>query len=170
MIDDDAYVKLAKCCIKACHVLKIATKKRSTGSLSGPRKEKIEDLGRCVDLAKQSLLTITSGIRTVRHIESAIRERVRYAHDLRRHHPGPTKECLVAWQEILEFFDVCGRQPTISTVSNHLRGTRNRTMHSCPAKVSNAWRGPQIRNLQNPFPVDMISRHWENHPSSSCCA
>jgi hypothetical protein len=61
MIDDDAFVELAKCCTRTCHVLKTATEGRSVDSLSGPSKKRIEDLGRCVDLANSSLPTITSG-------------------------------------------------------------------------------------------------------------
>jgi hypothetical protein len=117
MIDDDAYVELAKFCTGACHVLKTATGGRDVGSLSGPSKEQIEDLGRCVDPAKPSPLTIISDIRTVRHIESVARERANCARDLREYHPGPTKECLVAWRaeirEILGFFDVRGYHLTV---------------------------------------------------------
>ena len=122
MIDDDAYVELAKCCTRVCHVLKTATEGRSVDSLSGPSKKRIEDLGRCVNPANSTPLTITSGISTVRHLESIVRERANYARNLREHHPGPTNECLIAWREILGFFDVRGCQLTIPTVSELSQG------------------------------------------------
>ena len=116
MIDQDAYVELAKCCTRACHVLKTATEGRNAVSLSGPSKKRIEGLGRCVNPANSSLLTITSGFSTVRHLESIVRARANRTPDSREHHPGPTKECLIAWGEILGFFDVRGCLPTIPTV------------------------------------------------------
>ena len=51
MIDDDAYVELANCCTRMCHVLKTATEGRGVDTLSDPRKQRIEDLGRYVDPA-----------------------------------------------------------------------------------------------------------------------
>ena len=119
MIDDDAYVELAKYCTGACHVLKTATEGRDMGSLSGPRKEQIEDLGRCVVPAKPSPLVIMSDIRIVRHIESVVSQHANCARNLQEYHPGPTKECLVAWRaemrEILGFFDVRGYHLTVPT-------------------------------------------------------
>jgi hypothetical protein len=62
MIDDDAFVELAKCCARTCHVLKAATEGRSMDNLSGPSKKRIEGFERCVDLANSSLSTIASGL------------------------------------------------------------------------------------------------------------
>ena len=120
MIDDDAYVELAKCCARACHVLKTATEGRSVDSLSDFSKKLAEDLGRCVDLANSFIPIITSDTRTIRHIESVVSERANCACDLREHHPGSTYECLVAWQAemrgILGFFNVRGCHLTVPTV------------------------------------------------------
>ena len=117
MIDDNAYVELAKCCVRACYVLKVATEGRGVDSLCGPSKQQIEDLGRCVYPAKPSPPTITRGISTVRHIESVASAHANCARDLWEQHPAPTKECLVAWQariwEILRFLDVRSCQLTI---------------------------------------------------------
>ena len=128
MIDNDAYVELAKCCTRACHVLKIATEGRGVESLSGPSKKQIEDLVRYVNPAKPSppLPTITSGISIVRHIESAVSAHANCARDLWERHPAPTKGCLIAWQtriwEILRFFDVRSRPFTLPTVSKLPQG------------------------------------------------
>ena len=58
-----------------------------------------------------SLLTVTNNTRTVRHIESAIRERADCAQDLWEDHPVSTTECLTVLQtemlEILRALDVC---------------------------------------------------------------
>jgi hypothetical protein len=119
MIGDDAYVELAMCCARACHVLKTATEGKSVDGLSDPSKKQIENLGRCVDPVNSFLPIITSGIRTVRCIESAVGERAKCAGDSREHHPGPTKECLVAWrtelQEMQILFDVCACHLTVPT-------------------------------------------------------
>ena len=122
MIGDDAYVELAKCCAKTCHVLKTATEGRSVDSVGGPSRKRIESLGRCVDPASPSLLMITDGISTVHHLESMVSARANCARNLREHHPGPTKECLIAWREILGYFDVRGCQLTAPTVSNSPQG------------------------------------------------
>ena len=120
MIDDDAYVELAKCCTRACHVLKTTTEGRSVDSLSDPSKKQIDDLGRCVDPASCFLPIIMSNARTIRHIESAVCERAICARNLREHHPGPIQECLVVWraemQEMLKFFDVRGCHLMVPTV------------------------------------------------------
>jgi len=44
MVDDDAFVELAKYCVRACHVLKTATEGRNVDSLNRPAKKAIEDL------------------------------------------------------------------------------------------------------------------------------
>ena len=65
---------------------------------------------------------ITSDIRTLRHIESAVREHASCAGD---HCPVPTTKCLTTWRaellEILSFCDVCGFQLTTITVSKPLQ-------------------------------------------------
>jgi hypothetical protein len=120
MIDDEVYVELAKWCARACHVLKTATNGRSVDSLSDSSKKRAEDLGRCVDLVNSFLPIITSDTRTIRHIESVVRERASCALDLQEHYSGSTRECLVAWQaemrEILRFFDVRGCHLAVPTV------------------------------------------------------
>jgi hypothetical protein len=120
MIDDDAYVELAKCCARACHVLKTATEGRSVDSLGDSSKKLVEDLGRCVGLANSFRPMITSDTRIIRHIESVVSERANCACDLREHHPGSTHECLVAWQAEMRgipgFFNVRGCHLTVPTV------------------------------------------------------
>jgi len=51
MIDDVAFVELAKYCVRACHVLKAVTERRGVDGLSGPVKGAIESLGKYVDPA-----------------------------------------------------------------------------------------------------------------------
>ena len=102
MANDDLLVDVAKSCVKTCHVLKTATEGRDVDGLSGPNQE-IEKLERCAGSGRFSLLTMTSDTRTVRHIESAIREHADCAQDLCEDHPGSAIECLAAWRaEMLE--------------------------------------------------------------------
>jgi hypothetical protein len=96
MIDDNMHVELAKCCVRACHVLKAVAEGRGVDNLSDPSRKEIGSLGRCVDPASSSLLTIMSGTSTVRHIESVMSARANCARDLWEHRPSPTRECLVA--------------------------------------------------------------------------
>ena len=117
-------MELARDCVRACHVLKTMTEGKDADNLSGlsqRRAEQIEDLGRCVNPDRLSLLKITSDTRIVRHIESVVSERAKCGHGSLEHHPEPTKECLIAWQmemwEILRVFDVRGFQFIIATVS-----------------------------------------------------
>jgi len=42
MVDDDAFVELAKYCVRACYVLETATEGRDMDSLNGPTEEAIE--------------------------------------------------------------------------------------------------------------------------------
>ena len=128
MIWEDPFVELARACAKACYVLKTVTEGRGIDNLSGlSRKqiEKIGDLGRCVNPTLPFPLTIMSDNRVVRHIESAVSERANCDHDSPEHHPGPTKECLIAWQTemwaILGLFDVRSFQFTIAAVSKSLQ-------------------------------------------------
>jgi len=121
-VKDDSLIELAEACARKCQVLKSRTEGRDTDDLGSPYPNvKIEDLGRCVDPAQSSLLPMTSGIRTVRHIESVINERVNYAQDSPEHHTGFTDERLITWLtkiwEMLKAFDVCSFQPTLPTVS-----------------------------------------------------
>ena len=44
MADDDAFVELAKYCVRACHVLKTVTEGRGMDGLSGPAKKAVESL------------------------------------------------------------------------------------------------------------------------------
>jgi hypothetical protein len=166
MIDDDAYVELAKCCTRACHVLKTATEGRSVDDLSGPSKKRIEGLGRCVDLANSSPLTITRGISTVRHLESVVRARANCARDLRDNHHGPTKKCLIAWREILGFFDVRGCQPAMFTVpelpqgylklDNVLAASENEQCTQGPTKAKSSISTPNGYNFPLPAEPSLI--------------
>ena len=124
MIKEDSFVDLARDCVGACHVLRTVAEGRGTGNLSGPSEKQVEqivDLGRCVNPARPSLLSITSGDRIVRHIESAVSERANHGRDLPEHRLGSTKEHFVMWRtemwEILRVFDVCDFQSVVVTVS-----------------------------------------------------
>ena len=126
MIEEDSFVELANACVRACHVLKTVTDGRDTDSLRSPSERQIEDLGRCVDPAQPPLLTMTSDTRTVRHIESAVKERANCARDSQEHHPGSIDEAPVAWQtEVLErlrVLDVCCFQLAVPTRSKLPQG------------------------------------------------
>jgi hypothetical protein len=126
MIDDEAYVELAKWCTRACHVLKTATDGRSVDSLTDSSKKQADNLGRCVHPVNSFLPIITSDTRTIRHIESVVCERASCAPALREHYPGPTQECIATWQtetqEILRFFDVRGCRLTVPTITKLHQG------------------------------------------------
>ena len=111
-------MELAKLCVRTSHVVKTVAEGNDGDNSSGPSKQQIEDLSRCVNPAKPSLLGITSDIRTVRHIESAVRERANRSRYSREHHPGSTGERVIAWRaellEILNLYDVHRRQLTTS--------------------------------------------------------
>ena len=55
MVDDDAFVELAKYCVRACHVLRTATEGRGIDGLSGPAKNAVESLEKYVVPAQPSL-------------------------------------------------------------------------------------------------------------------
>jgi len=120
-MEEDSFVELAKTCVKAFHVLKIATDGRDIDNSSSSSRRQIEDLGRCVDPAQLPLLKVTNDTRTVRHIESAVRERANCSRDPQEHHPGPTDEGPVVWRtEVLERLrglDVCGFQLAVPAPS-----------------------------------------------------
>ena len=122
-------MELANVCVRACHVLKTMTEGRGTENLSGPSKKGIEELGRCVNPTQPYLLTVTSDIRVVHHIESVVDECANCAHDLREHRLKSTKECLIARRaeigEILRFFGVCGFQLTILPPADRLFNVGN---------------------------------------------
>ena len=109
-----------------CHVLRSMTEGRDADNLGGPNKKQIEDLGRCVNPAQPSLLNVTRDIRIVHHIESAVVQRANCDRDLREHHPGSSKERLMAWRaeawNILGVFDVHDSQFAIATVSKPPQG------------------------------------------------
>ena len=112
MIEEDSFVELAKTCTRTCHVLKTVSDGKDVGSLNGPSEEQIEDLGRCVDPTQPPLLAITDDTRTVRHIESAVRECANCTRDSRESYPKSTNGCVVSWRtellEKLRALDVCG--------------------------------------------------------------
>ncbi|KAF9642627.1 hypothetical protein BDM02DRAFT_2008189 [Thelephora ganbajun] len=104
MIEEDSFVELAKLCVKACHVLQAVTEGRDFDDLSGHIRQQIEDLER-----------------TIRHIESAVRERADCVYDLQECHPGCTRECIIVWREelseMLRVFEVRGCQLTVPIAS-----------------------------------------------------
>ena len=69
---------------------------------------------------------MTSDIRTVRHIESAVREHANCARDSQGHHPEPIDGCPIAWRmkllERLRTLDVCGSHLATPTSSEPLQG------------------------------------------------
>jgi len=71
-------------------------------------------------------LKMTNDIRTVHHIESAVRERANCARDSQEHHPGSVDQGPVAWRtEVLErlrALDVCGFQLAVPTPSKLPQG------------------------------------------------
>lgn len=119
-------MELAKDCIRACHVLKKATEGTGVVDLSGPSRKRIEDLERCADPARLSLLTIMNDIRAIHRIRSMVSERVDCANDACAHHSGCTEERLIArrteMSEMLRVFDVGRFQFMITAVSNLLQG------------------------------------------------
>jgi len=124
---EDPFVELAKDCARTCHVLNTVTEESGTDDLSDLSNERIEDLGRCVNLAQSALPTMTGDIRIVHQIESVVRERASCACDSREHRPGPTRECLIAWRMgMLSVFDVCGLQLGVSMVSKLPQGNLGR--------------------------------------------
>jgi len=136
MIDDDAFVELAKCCVRACHVLKTTTEGRGMDSLSGPVKKATESLEKYVIPARLSLSIITSEIRTIRYIESNLKasDSALGVNHLRECHPGSNGACLILWkmeiQKILGIFDVCGCHFGVRQFLNCLRVNRSLTMSS----------------------------------------
>ena len=114
-------MELAKDCVRVCHVLKSVIEGMDADNLSGPSKKRVEDLGRCVNTAQPSPLSVTSSVRIVCNIESVVSERVDHPHDLRERHLDSTEERLITsrtemW-EILRVFDVCGSHLTAPAVS-----------------------------------------------------
>ena len=62
----------------------------------------------------------------MRNIELIVNERPKCVQGSREHHPGFTKERLIAWRaelwEILRIFDVCVRRLTMPTISELPQG------------------------------------------------
>ena len=114
-----------------CHTLKSVIEGRDADNLAGPSNELIENLGRCVDPVHPSLLrNLTSNVRVVHHVESAVGERAKCTRELREHHLGSTKERLMVWRaeiwEILGAFEVCGSQLTTAVISKSPQGDLKR--------------------------------------------
>ena len=126
MVEEDSFVELAETCVRTCHVLRTVTDGRDPNSSSGPNKGQIEDLWKCVDPAHPPLLTLTSDTRTVRHIESAVRERAYCARDSQERYSESTNECPVAWRtemlERLRILEVCDFQLAMPTPSKLPQG------------------------------------------------
>ena len=120
MIEEDLFVELAEISGRTFQVLKNAAEQEGAGDLSFLSVE-LESFGRYIDLALLSLLEITSDIRTIRAIESAVRVRAERARDSHEPQPGSTEERPIAWRaelsELLDVFEVRGHQFTIPEVS-----------------------------------------------------
>ena len=114
-------MELAEDCVRMCHVLKSVTEGRDTDDFDDPSKKWIEDLGRFVNPAQPSPLSVTSDIRVVCNIKSVVNEWADHPHGLREHHPDSTEERLVTSRAemwgILRSFDVCGSRLTVPAVS-----------------------------------------------------
>ena len=155
MTEEDSFVELVKTCARTCHVLKTMSEERSVGSLSDLGKEQIEELGRCVDPVQPPLLTIINDTRTVRYIESAVRESANCARDSQEHYLNSTNGCVLSWRtklsERLRALEVCGSQFTMPTTSklplNYLRRTLSRAVPKS-TKLNNTCRGPLTRDPQ----------------------
>ena len=120
MIEEEPFVELVEVCARTCRVLATVAERKDVDNLSGLN-SKLEDLGRYVDPAQPSLLMITRNIRTVRRIESAVREHVDCTHDPQEYQSGSAEERIIAWRaelrELSSVFEVCGCQLTVPTVS-----------------------------------------------------
>ena len=125
MIQDESFLKLARACVRTCHVLMTVTKGRDMDGLSDASEKQIEDLGRCAKPVQPSPPTVTSDIRIVRHIESVVSERTNCGRDLPGGHPGSTDEYLISLRaemwDILRVLDVRGFQLTTPPVSELLQ-------------------------------------------------
>ena len=134
-------------------VLKTATEGSEAGGFGKSSRCRIEDFWRCVDPTQPSPLTITSSTRIVLEIESAVIERANGTCDLRKCHPGSTKECLMAWQtkmrKMLKAFDVRDSQFTVPTISKkNLRRTLDEAIPSVSEISINACAVLSARSLQ----------------------
>ena len=119
-------MELTKYCSKMCHILKDVIQGRNMGSLSGPGKKAIKDLGGYVDLVQSSPSIITDDIRIMRDIESIVRQRRGRAHSLLENHPISTEERLIAWRAelpgILRILNVRDCKFTAPTISKQPQG------------------------------------------------
>jgi len=160
MIEEDSFVELAKTCVRTCHVLKTATDGRDVDGLSGPNRRQIEDLGRYVDSANSPLLKMTSNISTVRHIESAIRERANCARGSQEYYPESINGCPVGWRmellERLRTLDVCGFQPAVYTPSKRPQGDLG------PDSILEA--SPVEQHAKRPVDAELLT------PASAVCS
>lgn len=120
MIEEDLFVELAEIIGRTLHVLNRVMEQEGANHLNRLNAEH-ESFGRYSDLALSSLLELTSDIRTVRTIESAVRVRAGRAEDLHESQPGPAEEHAIAWRvelwELLGVFEVCGHQFTVPKYS-----------------------------------------------------
>ena len=120
MIEEESFVGLVEFCARTCRVLATVAERKDADNLSGLN-SKLEDLGTYVDPARPSLLMMTRNIRTIRHIESAVREHANCTHGPQEYQSGPAEESIIAWQaelrELSSVFEVCGCQLTVPTVS-----------------------------------------------------
>ena|SRR5579872_1995419 len=73
MLEEEPVVELSQLCSRSCHVLDAATRQKDVNNLSSLER-KIEDFTKVYQLVSLISLAITSNVRTVRDIESVIRE------------------------------------------------------------------------------------------------
>jgi len=150
MIDDLAFVELAKYCVRTCHVLKTATEKRGVGSLSEAMGKAIESLEKYVVPAHPSLQIITSNTRAMRCIESKVRECALDANYSQERHPDP-----ILWKMeidgILGVLDVCGCHFRVLQLLNCPRLIWSWMISSWPTEMNNVHSTPPIRNPRQVF-------------------
>ena len=119
MIEEELFVELAQVCVRTCNVLGTAAERKDAENLSGLG-SKLEDLGRYLNPARPPLLTMTSDIRTIRHIESAVRDPTNCVQHSPEYQTGPAEERIIAWRaelrELLGVSEVRGHLQLLSCV------------------------------------------------------
>ena len=119
MVEEDLFVELAEISGRTLHVLKHVAGQEAT-NLSNLGAE-LESFGRYPNLGLSSLVELTSDIRIVRAIESAIRVRAGRARDSHESQPGSAEEHAIVWRvelrELLGVFEVRDHQFTAPKIS-----------------------------------------------------
>ena len=111
MIEDQAFVELARRCSKMCHVLETTAKEEDFSGLSELLEKALESLEKYVSLGQSFLLVMTSNARALCHIESKIPDRVPGAYYPLEHCCGTIEVSPTLWvaelQSVLEIIGVC---------------------------------------------------------------